>query len=65
MQMTVPRGRTYYRGMVVSRQVLNCDHSQTHLSSLLEWLLIDSDQDDGVWSETVLCRGLHILDHVL
>lgn len=37
---------------------------QTYLSGLLEWLLVHSDEDDGVWAKTVLSRGLDVLDDV-
>lgn len=36
----------------------------TYLSSLLEWLLVNSDEDDGVWTETVCGGGLDVLDNV-
>ena len=36
-----------------------------YLSCLLEWLLAGGDQEHGVWAETVLSCGLHILDEVL
>lgn len=77
MQTTVPRGRTYcgYRQYVCLVRVkwvvggedagVVREGTKTNLSSLLEWLLIDSDEDDGVWSKTVLSRGLHVLDDVL
>ena len=37
----------------------------THLSGLLEWLLVYCDKDDGVWAKTVFGSSLHILDDVL
>lgn len=33
-------------------------------SGLLEWLLIDSNEDDGVWAEAILGSGSHILSDV-
>lgn len=36
----------------------------TYLGGLLEWLLVDSDEDDGMRSETVLSSSLHVLDDI-
>jgi len=36
-----------------------------YLCCLLEGLLVDSDENDGVRSKTVLCGSLDILDNVL
>lgn len=36
-----------------------------YLCSLLEWLLIDGNEDDGVRTLSVFGRLLHLLDHVL
>lgn len=66
--MTVPRGRTYcvrvsglvafLFGRVVGGRVI-------YLSGLLEWLLVNSDEDDGVWAKSVGGGGLDVLDDVL
>lgn len=37
----------------------------TYFSSLLEWLLVNSYQDDGMGSKTISGRSLHISDNVL
>ena len=37
---------------------------EAYLGGLLEWLLVDGNEDDGVWSEAVLSRGLDVLDDV-
>lgn len=43
---------------------MNSIECGTHLSSLLEWLLVDGEKDDGVGAKTVLSGGLHVLDDV-
>lgn len=32
--------------------------------SLLEWLLVDSDQDDGMWAKTISSSGSDVLRHI-
>jgi hypothetical protein len=64
MQTTVPRGRTYY--CFVSQFFHIRDRlMQAYLSSLLEWLLVHSDENDGMWSKAIFSCGLHILYQVL
>lgn len=63
MAITVPRGRTYwgYQLQIHTGIVGN----GTYLSSLLEWLLVNSDQDDSVWSKAISSSSLDIADDVL
>lgn len=68
MQMTVPRGRTYCgwlsQHVVVKEDTRECERS-VYLCGLLEWLLVDGDEDDGVWTQAIRGSSLHILDDIL
>ena len=60
---TLPRGRTYYKHPLAYAR-FESSHS-TYLSSLLEGLLRDSDEDDSVGPKAVRRGSLHLLDDIL
>src|SRR5277367_1935192 len=63
MATIVPRGRTYYFSSLVEIYIALV--SKTCLSSLLEWLLVNSNQEHSVWSKAILSGSLNITNQVL